>query len=196
MKGKPGGSIQGTWPSLKLKRGVRYSSTLERDCLFVLEYEPTVVRYQEQPFEICGSYEGREHRYTPDYAVWTTQEACLIECKPTAQRTAAHTQQQIALGSVWAAAQGWRFEVVTDTELRAGARLANLKLLWRYSRLVVTVEQWQELVGVLRPAEGIILEQLAPQPEQFPVVLALLFQHHLATDLAQPLQRSSWVWRV
>ena len=39
MSGKPGGAIQGTFPGLKSGRPVRYTSTVERDLLFVLEYE-------------------------------------------------------------------------------------------------------------------------------------------------------------
>ena len=60
-----------------------------------------------------------------------------IERKPTAHLNEAHSQQQLALGQAWANANQQLFVVITDTDLRTGHRLANLKLLWRYSRLCV-----------------------------------------------------------
>ena len=99
MAAKPGGAIQGSFPSLKLERSIPYTSTLERDLLFVLEYETQVLRYQEQPFVVTAWVEGSERRYTPDYALWTETGQTLVECKPAALLSDPHTQQQIAVGT-------------------------------------------------------------------------------------------------
>ncbi len=195
MAAKPGGAIQGSFPSLKLGRSVPYTSTLERDLLFVLEYEMQVLRYQEQPFVVTAWVEGRERRYTPDYALWTETGQTLIECKPAAQLSDPHTQQQITVGTRWASAHGWHFEVVTDVTLRAGSYLANLKLLWRYSRLRSTPTARVSLLDRLVGADSLPLSQLATTPEELPLALHLLFHHALHADLTQSLTGQSRVWR-
>jgi hypothetical protein len=195
MSAKPGGAIQGTFPSLKLKRSVQYSSTLERDLLFVLEYDARVIRYQEQPFTVTAVLDDSLHRYTPDYAIWTEQQQVLVECKPAALLQNPHTAQQIAVGTHWAVSHGWQFEVVTDRLLREGCRLANLKLLWRYSRLPISPSQRLEFNAAFRETHLLTIGQLASTPEQLSGVLCLLFHHELHTDLSHPLDTHSLVWR-
>jgi len=193
MPGKPGGAIQGTFPSLKLDRPVRYTSTLERDLLFVLEYDIQVLRYQEQPFSVQAVLDdGVAHTYTPDYAIWTSADRLLVECKPASQMTDAHTHQQIQIGTRWSRLHAWSFTVVTDVELRQGARLANLKLLWRYSRLTISEADRCDLQQ--RCHSGTTLSNLTETPDTLPTVLALLFHGHLQTDLSQPLTAQSQVW--
>ena len=136
-----GGAICGDFPSLKLGRSVKYHSTIERDLLYILEYEAEVERYQEQPFTIQGMLGDGKHRYTPDYAIWTTGERLLVECKPANKQMNQHSLQQQALGEDWCQRNGWRYQFVTDEDLRRGHRLDNLKLLWRYSRLYLPPSQ-------------------------------------------------------
>jgi hypothetical protein len=115
-----------------------YESTIERDLLFFLEYDPSVVRYQAQPFAITGSTaDGASRTYIPDFQVIRTESKEIVECKKTSHLNNALAQQQLALGQAWADANQHLFVLITDTDLRTGHRLANLKLLWRYSRLCV-----------------------------------------------------------
>lgn len=194
MVDKPGGAIQGTFPSLKSGRSVRYTSTLERDLLFVLEYEQQIIRYQEQPFQVQAvSDDNQAHSYTPDYAIWTQRDRVLVECKPAARLDDAHTQQQIQIGTSWSQENNWQFVVITDVDLRQGERLANLKLLWRYSRLPVEEKTYRDYLA--RCGEGMSVLELAQEPPCVPVVLHMIFHHYLQTDLSQPLTVHSPVWR-
>jgi hypothetical protein len=191
-----GGNVIGTFPSLKMREQIPYESTIERDLLFFLEFDARVVRYQAQPFAITGSSaDGAPHTYIPDFLVIRTDSKEIVECKPTAHLNDAHTQQQLALGQSWADANQYHFVVITDTDLRSGYRLANLKLLWRYSQLCVpspiTSRCWSILTG---QPDGLTLEALAAAlsdtPSSFellPYLYRLLFDHILHTDLTQPL---------
>jgi len=193
MSGKPGGAIVGTFPSLKLGRAVRYTSSLERDVLFVLEYEQAILRYEEQPFQIEMTLsDGKGHRYTPDYAIWIAGGRMLVECKPLDRLSESHSQQQVQIGTQWSAENDWQFMVVTDADLRVGKRLENLKLLWRYSRLPVSEKDcyaWQA-----RCQQGMRVLDLAQTLDGVPVVMHLLFHHYLQTDLSQSLTVESQVW--
>ena len=129
------GPIWGDFPSLKLGRMVRYGSTIERDLLYFLEYWKTVTWYREQPMTIEHTMpDGSVHRYTPDYEIAEGTVKTLVECKPEARLKTQQAVQQRQIGQLWAEKIGYHFVTFTDTELRSGHHLANLKLFWRYAR--------------------------------------------------------------
>lgn len=191
-----GGNVIGTFPSLKMREQIPYESTIERDLLFFLEYDASVIRYEAQPFVITGAAaDGVEHDYIPDFLVIRPDGEEIVECKPTVRLNDAHTQQQLALGQSWADANQHLFVVVTDTDLRTGHRLANLKLLWRYSRLCVppSITSRCRSILIAQPG-GLSLEALAAALsdtsssfELLPYLYHLVFDHILQTDLTQPL---------
>ncbi len=198
-----GGNVIGTFPSLKMREQVPYESTIERDLLFFLEYDTNVVRYQAQPFAITGSFaDGVAHSYIPDFQVIRTNGKEIVECKPTARLNDAHTQQQLALGQAWADTNQHLFVVITDTDLRAGHRLANLKLLWRYSRLSVSVRLIEQCRAcITAQPEGVPLASLAAflsgqvsPSTQLPSLYSLMFQDLLHADLTEPLSPATRVW--
>jgi hypothetical protein len=195
-----GGNIIGSFPSLKNGQPAAYESTIERDLLYFLEYDRTVRRYMMQPLVIKGvDAAGKPHTYTPDALVERTSGRTLVECKPAAKRDDPHTQQQLALGQEWADANGCDFVLVTDADLRTGHRLANLKLLWRYSRLAVPQAVTERCSRLLSPEPAgmsfqtlvAALDGVAPPLTLAPCVYALLFQHVLAADLDLPLSPAS-----
>ncbi len=201
-----GCNIIGTFPSLKMKQQIPYESTIERDLLYFLEYDPSVVSYQAQPFVITGSSaDGTVHRYTPDFQITRTAGMELVECKPAAALHKAHTQQQLVLGQQWANANQYAFVVITDTDLRLGHPLANLKLLWRYSRLAVPQHLTTLCLDLLmKEPSGLTFQVLAARLANTshtqaallhaPYLYSLLFQHVVCTDLEQPLSPSSHLW--
>lgn len=198
-----GGNVIGTFPSLKMREQVPYESTIERDLLFFLEYDVSVMRYQAQPFEIAGSSaDGTAHSYIPDFQVIRTDGQEIVECKPAARLNDVHTQQQLALGQTWADTNQHLFVVITDTDLRAGHRLANLKLLWRYSRLAVSVRLIEQCRAFFAAQPGGVpltvlasfLSGRASSFTQFPALYSLLFQHVLQADLTTPLEPLTRVW--
>jgi hypothetical protein len=198
MASKPGGAVSGTFPSLKLGRPVGYASSVERDFLFFVEFDCTVVQYQEQPFCLTGELsDGSLHRYTPDFLVHRVGTRQLVECKPATACDCPHTQQQCALGEAWAAAHDGTFRLVTDEELRAGHRLANLKRLWRYSRWPIDAQAAATCLAWVQTQPELTVVQLAAlqepdQPHQaMPLIYALLFHHRLRIDLTQALTPDS-----
>jgi hypothetical protein len=191
-----GGNVIGTFPSLKMREQIPYESTIERDLLFVLEYDANVVRYQAQPFAITGSSDdGTARTYIPDFQVIRTDGKEIVECKPSAHLNDAHVQQQLALGQAWADANQHLFVVITDSDLRTDHRLENLKLLWRYSRLCVPPSITSRCRSILiAQPDGLSLEALAAALsdtpcsfELYPYLYRLVFEHILHTDLTQPL---------
>lgn len=188
-------SIIGSFPSLKNSEVVRYESTIERDLFYLLEFDPNVTAYYVQPFIIVAfDQEGKQHRYIPDVEVIGSPRNRLIECKPQAKLGTPHVEQQKRIGTLWAEEHDYDFEIVTDIGLRTGHRLANIKLLWRYARLQISVNDIQMCRLLLSDIPlGVSFRTLAMKLSDdntlasAPSVYHLLWQHFLIADLTQPL---------
>ena len=203
------GNIIGSFPSLKMEPvEIDYESTIERDLLFFLEYDPTVLAYYPQPMVITGTdAQGEKHRYTPDFLVIRTSCKEIVECKPEDLVNGPDAQRQAYLGQAWAEANNYNFVIVTDTDLHKDHTLANLKLLWRYARLKAPTAMVGKCIAHLKAtSEGVAFEDLAlylssllgaqgtQRPfEQAPFIYSMLFRHVLQVDLARPITPASTI---
>lgn len=195
-------SVVGSFPSLKLGRVVRFESTLERDLLYFLEFDPTVSSYEEQPFTIEATLEdGKVHQYTPDFKVIQNPLPLILEVKPFKFLDRENTIRQIKMGKKWAEEHSFDYQVITDNEIRSGAKLGNLKLLYRYRLLDKLPYDFMEQLKKLfadAPSNvsfGEAANLLMPSdPARCkPYLWSLLFHHYLETDLDQPLSDSSQI---
>lgn len=126
---KPSVSVTGYFPSLKLGRMVAFESTLERDYLYLLDFGAAVTSFEEQPLTLTYEHSGKTRRYTPDFLVREADREVLVECKPEAKLEWNDNPLKFAAARSFCAVKGWSFRVVTDTELRQGYRLENVKCL-------------------------------------------------------------------
>lgn len=138
-------SVTGKFPSQKLDRLVSYESTLERDLFTLLEFDPNVTDYEEQPVKI--DYElltGRLSRYTPDARAILREHPLsgepvppvLIEIKyrKDLQIDLPGLRQRMRAGARFAKQNGWTFRVLTERHIRSPF-LDNARLLLGYRRL-------------------------------------------------------------
>ncbi len=197
-----GGNITGSFPSQIKGEKILYESTIERDYVYFLKFDPSVLTYRAQPMVITGTdTEGNEHRYIPDFLVVRTDRKEIVECKPEDLLDHPHTRQQIQLGEAWAAANNHHFVIVTDTVLRKDHTLANLKLFWRFCRVSVPTAVLARCIDHLKvQPKGMdfedltqFLASLADSPEmqqpyrQAPYIYSMLFHHILQADLTKPI---------
>jgi hypothetical protein len=135
-----GGNTIGRFPSTKMGRMIAFESLLERDFIYLLEYEPDVEWFEEQPLKIEYLYEAKHLHYTPDFHLL----GCggrheLVECKPERFIETEENCRKFAVAQEWCERKGWGFRVVTDQDVRRGFRLQNVKLLARYARQKVDI---------------------------------------------------------
>jgi hypothetical protein len=133
-----GGNIIGRFPSLKLERMVDFESLIERDFIYMLDFDSDVVSFTEQPLTIEYEHEGKVLRYTPDFHVIRHGKSSLVECKPEKVVDSTRNQRKFAAGQAWCATQGWTFEVITDAQLRSGYRLSNVRFLTQFARYPIS----------------------------------------------------------
>jgi hypothetical protein len=132
-----GGNIIGRFPSLKLGRMVDFESLIERDFIYLLDFEQEVESFTEQPLTIEYEHQGKIRHYTPDFYLVKAGQPLLVECKPEKRVDLPDNQRKFAAAQIWCAARGWEFQVVTDDQLRRGYRLANIKLLTQFAHYTI-----------------------------------------------------------
>jgi TnsA endonuclease-like protein len=196
-----GGGVTGRFPSLKMHRMVAFESTIERDYLYILDYDSTITNYEEQPLTITYEYRGKQHRYVPDFRIRQSEREILVECKPTLRVHTDENQRKFAAAQAWCQPRRWEFRVITDTELRQGHRLQNIKRLTYYARLNgslplhIRVRDLLATTGVPLPME-VIANELAPEPHALVKahILNAVFHHRLAMPLdAAPINNTTLV---
>jgi TnsA endonuclease N terminal len=185
-----GGNTIGRFPSLKMKRMISFESLIECDFLYLLDYEPEVERFDEQPLTIeyqCGS---ATLHYTPDFHILRARRKVLVEYKPQTLVGTEENGRKFNAAITWCGEHDWTFCVVTDPDLRAGLRLKNVKLLTRYARHVVPPEVKGRFYALLETATpprtiGQLAETLAPADPTAVManILHLAFHHAIVVEL-------------
>lgn len=198
------GVVVGAFPTLKLDvDSVRYASLLELDLLYYLEYDRSVTTYSRHPFEmLLIPSGGTPYAYTPDYLVTRAAHQELIMLTLEARIKSTAVQQTIELSTLWAEDHGYHFRVLTEQDIRVGHTLANLKLLWRYSRLAVAPDKIMSCIRYIqRYPEGLPFHTLAAYVAEgdsplfaAPYIYHLLYRQVLHADLNEPLTPSTCVW--
>jgi len=175
-----GHSATGKFPSLKLGRMVQFESLLELDFIHLLEYDPTVTRYEEQPLTIEYQYGKKTLRYTPDFHVVHSETHTLVECKPDKFVDTDENRRKFSAAEAWCAERDWRFQVATAATIRGGNRLQNIKFLYQFARREVTPSIRARLYAELLVASQLSLSVLAAAIDPSHPADGLIALYHLA----------------
>jgi len=185
-----GKNIVGKFPSLKLGRMVFFESRLERDQIYLMEYDPKVVFYEEQPLLIEYTAAGKRYKYFPDFKVVTSSgQHLLIECKADKFVGTDKNQRKIAAGKSWCASRNWEFRLLTEQVTRAGFRLENVMLLWQFARHSIPLDVKARIYAVMNSHPALTLDALSGQvnpdnPRAAIVpILNMMFHHELSTPI-------------
>lgn len=182
----------GSFPSDKMNRMIAFESLIERDCIYILEFEPDVLEFEEQPLSIEYQYENKQHHYTPDFHVKKAHQEVIIECKPSIFVDTPENCRKFDAARQWCEKHNYRFEIVTESKLRAGFRLENIKFLTRFARQHVEPDMQARIYDALLFLKGnITLNDLASQisPENLrlaiPKLLCMAYHHEIVLPLDQ-----------
>jgi hypothetical protein len=185
----------GKFPSLKNKSIVWFESHLERDFIYLIEFDKSVIKYQEQPFKIKYFLNGKQLLYTPDFFVERQDKKQVIEIKPRSKVEKSEFVHFSKVITNHLAIKGYEYHVVTDSTIRLQPRLSNIQLLWRYARFRINTKHKILLYELFGESLQLSLldvcsffEQVKEQKE---LVYALLFHGYLVTDIEKPICANS-----
>jgi hypothetical protein len=124
-----------------------FESSLERDFFLLLDFDPAIECFEEQPVKITyHDSHGRRHTYTPDVLVrfrgdrssTTVPTPVLYEVKyrDDLRQHWRDYKPKFTAACRYAGAHGWRFRLMTERGIRT-PYLANVKFLRPYRSLIV-----------------------------------------------------------
>ncbi len=178
-----GKNIVGYFPSVKTGRMVNFESLLERDFIVLLDFEPQVTSFAEQPFHISYQVADKTHKYTPDFYVVSAGYNWVCECKPVRFQDTPENLIKFAAAHAWCETRGWSFRVITDEQL-SGWRVKNIKLLTQFARHPVHASlQTAILQAVACSSEVLCIGQVTQlvnpaAPQTILIPLLYLAYHH------------------
>lgn len=201
-------SVTGTMPN-----GNRYESTLERDFMLLMQFDPAVDVYTPQPLTLnYVGQDGRSHRYTPDGLIeWRVDlhvhdpRPVLVEIKYREDIVGKWREwrTRARAAKAFAAEKGWLFMIFTEREIRTPA-LENATFLLPYLRResAPEMEQWLldrlDQLGESTPRDlvGGMYRDRWNQATLIPVMWRLLAQRRIGFDVAQTLNMRSMIWSL
>ncbi|AVH68356.1 TnsA endonuclease (plasmid) [Nostoc sp. 'Peltigera membranacea cyanobiont' N6] len=189
--------IIGKFPSLKMDTIIWWESQIERDYIYLLEIDPTVQSYRGQPFKITYISKGVTKNYTPDFWVQRIGQQQVIEVKPASQVNDQKNLDKWRHISHLCEERSMRFMVVTDTMIRQQPKLDNIKLLYKYARSPLTLQQYLDCQCYFTSREPTPFKQVCHDLERkgiYPNLLfKLLYFGWLSTDLMESIGAASLI---
>jgi hypothetical protein len=178
----------------------------ERDYVQLLEYDPMVVSFEEQPCTIEYIFDQNKRLYTSDFAVyWRHQQPSLVECKPESKMADSENLQKWTAARLWCEQHHYTFMVVTDMALRRCDRLLeNIKLLAGHGHqsirpqakeyLLRTVQAKNRALSIAELVERTCSPQFTPNAIRS-CIWHLIYNRELCADLTEPLNvMTTLVW--
>lgn len=125
----------GKFASFRLNAIVWFESLLERDFLYLLEFDHSdVLSFHAQACRLYYRLDGKSRIYTADFYVVRKESKQVVEVKPEAKAREPEYLELFRIAAEACEKQGLEFRVVTDAEIRLEPRLDNVKLLLKYQR--------------------------------------------------------------
>ncbi|MCP5352042.1 MAG: TnsA endonuclease N-terminal domain-containing protein [Chromatiales bacterium] len=203
-------TVTGVIASSKAVGEAQFESTLERDFYALLDFMPEVIRFEVQPVMIEWRDEvGKPRRYTPDTLVefdpalnrkpWL----CEVKYRADIAKDWEVLHRKFRSGIRHARAQGWRFRLMTEVEIRTQL-LKNVRFLAQFRSKGDPGDKAAELLGrltrMVRTTPKELLETISTdvwiQAEWLPVLWRLIASHQVGTDLTAELTPDSPIWSV
>jgi hypothetical protein len=172
--------------SLKNKKTINVKTSLEKDFLYHLEFSSEVIAYEEYFHKVFYPENNKYLPFVFDFLIHYKEKKELAIIRPI-NNCSLPSLRKIAEACV---SKGYEFKIYEEPQIRT-QKLINLKLLYKYSRLKVSVNHQIALHKCFSNCSALLLEDvqkyfvchnLAPE-----IIYTLLFQKILHTDLNEPL---------
>jgi TnsA endonuclease N terminal len=187
----------GKFASVKTGLVAWYESLNERNLMYLLDFDPGVTYWCEQPLRIRFSQGGKTHRYTPDLEVHRTSKKQIVEVKPKHKVESGEWDVLFRTASFICEQEGYEYVVMTDEIIGRQPKLGNVISLWKYARTTV-LPQHQILCNQFFQSRqdalvtlGDLIHFFKAERVSAQVLYSLLFWGALDFDLMQLLDHNS-----
>jgi len=203
-------NVTGIAAHTKAEGRAMYESTLERDFLTALEFSPEVKSYVVQPITLeWVDKKNKSRSYTPDiFVTFATKNSiskqpllCEIKYREDLLKDWHQLRPKFKAAMHFAKAQGWRFKIITEREVR-NTYLDNAQFLLRYRNPIPDANVMQLLYDKLqdmREATPSTLIQAVykdewNQAKALWVLWYMLATFQIGADLHSPINMNIPIW--
>ena len=142
-------SVTGYFMSRKNMKQLAFESTLEHDFFLTLEFDPSVVSFEEQPFKLRYECDGSNRFYTPDALVHYHNSSTVFEVKYKNELDSDEKLRQklSCIAHQIESEDKYNFMIFTDTTCDQ-VYLQNLKFLYKFAFLKNTEKFDERFISV------------------------------------------------
>jgi len=184
----------GKYPSWKMGRMLQWKSVNELLAFRLLDCDPEVKRFNEQPCEIVYVQNGVAHSHFPDILVEMDGLKQLWEVKPESEALRPEIASRSALLVKELPKWGYSYRVVIGQDLAKQPRLGNAIMLLGFGRAAVS-ERDQELIRLTLQCQKSLLWSEACSgvygPKGREILCGLALRGALTLDMNAPWSRST-----
>lgn len=126
-----------------MKRMIQWESPHELNAYRLLDCDPAVVSFEEQPLEIRYELNGEAHRHYPDVLVQRHSGNELWEVKTQADAVRPEVVERAALMTAELPRFGFRYRMMLAEDLGGQPMLVNALLILQYGRLAISIQERQ-----------------------------------------------------
>lgn len=197
-------SLTGALVSVKDELFKAFESDLERDFLILLDFDPLVSSFYDQPVRI--PYEllsGKMGYYTPDILVYyrTNHVSGLLKCPLLAEikykKDLQQNHHEYALkfkaAEKYAQERGWEYKVLTEDDIRTPL-FWNAKFLRSYRRIKPKVVEGELLLEILQEGKIITVQELLDEAARRRVADSEKFEPAPQNDFYAKASLLSTLW--
>lgn len=134
---------------------VQWESPNELNAYRLLDANPSVKKFYEQPLVIRYELDGEAHRHIPDTLVEGLLYRELWEIKPAIEAAKPEVAKRSQLMTERLPDFGFTYRVVLAEELAREPRLSNALLLLKYGRQSIPLHEYEQLRLILLATGGI-----------------------------------------
>lgn len=190
----------GNFSSCKMGTSLWYSSLLQKDFMYWLEFDPDVLSYNTPAISFDYHSNGKLKHYVPDFQVVRRQKKQIIDVKLQKVIKSDKYRQLYQLLSDICDETGWTFIALTELEIRREPILSNIRLLYRYAREDFSFDEYRNCLEIVRatlPASLTeIFQELDSKKICRNVLFKLLFYGLVEIDLKQSIDIDSAITAV
>lgn len=135
----------GKYPSWKMGRMVQWESVNELNAYRLLDTNPNVQAFHEQPLELTYLMGEKEHRHYPDVLVFTKTGKELWEIKPNVSAQKPDIMERTKLLSEALPEHGYPYRMVFAEDLARQPRLSTALTILKFGRADIPVLDREQL---------------------------------------------------
>lgn len=180
----------GKYPSWKMARMIQWESPHELNAYRLLDCDPAVLAFQEQPYEIHYTLNGENHRHYPDVLVQRRSGKELWEVKTQADALREDVSERTALMAAELPSMGFGYRLMQAEDLGAQPTLFNALLILHHGRFDISIQERQLVLQFLKERSEIrwgdvLAGQLGSKGRRS--VCRMLLEGTLMLDISKPI---------